>query len=122
MDRENLRNGLNEVISEAIEKLGSIAKIKTIVGDPSPMPSGGSIIPVSKITLGIIWGGGEFDKKKKNYSSPFAGGSGAVISLKPSAFLVDDGKDVKVLNVANDFSDRIIDGIGEFLKGESDEE
>ena len=51
--------------------------------------------------MGFLTGGGEYsDLSRENYSEyPFAGGSGAGVSVSPVGFLVSDGKSVKLVGV-----------------------
>ena len=91
----------------------------TIIGKPIITSSGFQLIPFSKVTLGNLSGGGEYgDVKvvKETDSFPFAGGSGAVISMKPMGFVVDDGKTCHILRVSDEPIDNLIERAGEIVR------
>ncbi|MBQ4053024.1 MAG: GerW family sporulation protein, partial [Clostridia bacterium] len=72
-----------------------------------------------KVTMGNLSGGGEYgDVKvvKETDSMPFAGGSGAVISMKPMGFLIDDGKSCHILRVSDEPLDNLIERAGEIIR------
>jgi uncharacterized spore protein YtfJ len=69
--------------------------------------------------MGNLSGGGEYgDVKviKEIDSLPFAGGSGAVISMKPLGFLIDDGKGCQILRITEEPIDNLIERAGEIIK------
>ena len=69
--------------------------------------------------MGNLSGGGEYgDVKvvKETDSMPFAGGSGAVISMKPMGFLIDDGKSCHILRVSDEPLDNLIERAGEIIR------
>ena len=90
-----------------------------VVGAPIMTISGYQIIPFSKVTIGNLSGGGEYgDVKviKETDNSQFAGGSGAVVSMKPMGFLVDDGHSCKILRITDEAMDTLIERAGEILR------
>ena len=102
-----------------MEKLENIADVNTIIGKPIITASGFQIIPFSKVTLGNLSGGGEYgDVKvvKETDAFPFAGGSGAVISMKTMGFLVDDGKSCRVIRITDEPLDNLIERAGEIFR------
>lgn len=109
---------LNNLIDLSIEKLDELTDVNTVVGKPIITASGFQIIPFSKVTLGNLSGGGEYgDVKivKETDSFPFAGGCGAVISMKPMGFLIDDGKSCRILQVTDEPVDHLIERAGEII-------
>ena len=109
---------LNNLIDLSIEKLDELTDVNTVVGKPIVTASGFQIIPFSKVTLGNLSGGGEYgDVKivKQTDSFPFAGGCGAVISMKPMGFLIDDGKSCRILQVTDEPVDHLIERAGEII-------
>lgn len=82
---------INSVMQTALENIKDMIDVNTVVGDPVITGSGGTVIPVSKVSFGFVAGGGEYDKDSAE--KPFAGGSGAGVSLQPVGFLVlrEDG-------------------------------
>ena len=95
-------NQIDEIISSAIEKIKSISDISTIVGNAIVI-DGVTMLPISKMSVGFVAGGGEYGLKdkdfKKNNSYPFSGGSGGGVCVHPVGFLCIAGKDVKFVKV-----------------------
>ena len=110
---------INNLIETSIERLDSLADVNTIIGKPIITASGAQIIPFSKVTIGNISGGGEYgDVKilKETDAFQFAGGSSAVISMKPMGFLVDDGRGCHILRITDEPLDNLIERAGEIVK------
>lgn len=110
---------INSLIDSSYEKIDALADVDTIIGKPIITSSGFQLIPFSKVTLGNLSGGGEYgDVKvvKETDSFPFAGGSGAVISMKPMGFVVDDGKTCHILRVSDEPIDNLIERAGEIVR------
>lgn len=109
---------LNALIHSSLEKLDSLADVNTIIGKPIVTASGFQLIPFSKVTLGNLSGGGEYgDVKvvKETDAFPFAGGSGAVVSMKPMGFVIDDGKTCRILKITEEPIDNLIERAGEII-------
>ena len=109
---------INALIGASIEKLDSIADVNMIIGKPIVTASGFQLIPFSKVTLGNLSGGGEYgDVKvvKETDAFPFAGGSGAVVSMKPLGFVIDDGKSCRILKITDEPLDNLIERVGEIV-------
>ena len=47
---------------------------------------------------------------------PFAGGSGAVVSMKPMGFLIDDGKTCHMMRVTDEPIDNLIEKVSEIVR------
>ena len=110
---------INNLINSSLEKLDSLADVNTIIGKPFMTASGFQIIPFSKVTLANLSGGGEYgDVKviKEAEAFPFAGGSGAVISMKPMGFLIDDGKSCRIIRITDEPLDNLIERAGEIVR------
>ena len=109
---------ISSLIHSSLEKLDSLADVNTVIGKPIITASGFQLIPFSKVTLGNVSGGGEYgDVKvvKETDSFPFAGGSGAVVSMKPMGFLIDDGKTCRILKITDQPLDNLIERAGEIV-------
>ncbi|NMA64942.1 MAG: sporulation protein YtfJ [Clostridiaceae bacterium] len=81
---------IEELMKTAMESIKEMVDVNTIVGDAVQTIDGTVIIPVSKVCFGFAAGGGEYakDQKGDNSKYPFAGGSGAGVSINPVAFLI----------------------------------
>ena len=110
---------INTLIDSSFARLDALTDVNTVIGKPIVTASGFQLIPFSKVTLGNVSGGGEYgDVKivKETDTFPFAGGSGAVISMKPMGFLVDDGKSCHILRITDEPMDNLIERAGEILR------
>ena len=92
-----VKSKLSELIEASLRKIKDLAESDTIVGKPITTPDGTTILPVSKISVGVVNGGLDYSGKRrakdgaKEYSDGephFGGGGGAGISMSPIAFLV----------------------------------
>jgi len=81
-----------------LENIKDMVDVNTVIGEPIPTVNGPTIIPVSKVSFGFLAGGGEYDLNRlPDTETPFAGGSGAGVSVQPVGFLVVGQDGVKVL-------------------------
>ena len=102
-----MNNTIDEIIETAFSKLRTMADADTIVGKPIVSDGGTVLIPVSKVNMGFVAGGGEYSevtlagKKKSDKDYPFAGGSGAGMSITPIAFVSVSGTETKVFALDN---------------------
>ena len=109
---------INTLIDSSFQQLNNLIDVNTVIGKPFVTASGFQIIPFSKISLGNLSGGGEYgDVKilKETDNFPFAGGNGAVVSIKPMGFLIDDGTSCRLLRVTDEPLDNLIERTGEIL-------
>ena len=116
MEKEK-RNKIEELIFETMENLKGMADTDTIIGNPVKTPLG-IVIPVSKVTVGFLSGGGEYGEikyYKKDEEFPFSGGSGGIVSVKPLGFLIDNGLGCKVVPMGGDLYDKIFSACETFI-------
>ncbi len=109
---------IHNLIDASAENLDTLVDVNTVIGKPIVTASGFQVIPFSKVTMGNLSGGGEYgDVKvvKEIDAMPFAGGSGAVISMKPMGFLIDDGKSCRILRITDEPIDNLIERAGEII-------
>ena len=100
---EQNENKMREMIRTSLENIRAMVDANTVVGTPIETPSGTTIIPVSKISVGYASGGTDTTTKKDaNAKVLFAGGGGTGLSVVPVGFLIVscDG-DVKMINVGD---------------------
>ncbi len=94
MDKKNTASKeeqVNDIIKNAMDKLKNLVETNTVVGSAIKLENDKTIIPVSKINVGFVAGGGEVKcnlKKIKSENYPFAGGSGSGFNITPIGFLV----------------------------------
>ncbi len=112
-------NPLSELMRATMEQIRAVADANTIIGAPI-QAEGVTLIPVSRLSLGVAGGGTEFSTKKQQAGgdNAFGGGSGASARLEPVAFLVVRGDSVKLLPVAPPPAttvDRVIETVPEVV-------
>ena len=110
---------INDLIDDTIQRLHSLADVNTIIGTPIITASGFQIIPFSKVTMGNLSGGGEYGEVKmvKELDAlPLAGGSGAVISMKPMGFLIDDGKNCRIVKITDEPLDNFVERASDIIR------
>lgn len=119
MQSENQNNRINKVVETAIKNLGNMVDVSSVVGKPIKTEDGEYVFPIANVTLGILSGGGEYGKTnifKKSEDLPFSAGNGAIISLKPSGFLIkDENSKYKVVSVNTDSYEKVFDVASDFL-------
>ena len=93
-----MSNNINNIMSDTVDKIKSMASVDTIIGDPVDLGDGIRVIPVSKVSYGFASGGSDFPTSKTQ-KEIFGGGGGAGMTVTPVAFLVLQNGNVKMLNV-----------------------
>ena len=89
---------IGDLMQTTLEHIKDMVDVNTVIGEPIPTVNGPTIIPVSRVSFGFLAGGGEYDLNKlPETDTPFAGGSGAGVSVPPVSFLVVGPDGVKVL-------------------------
>mgnify|MGYP003289392786 CR=1 FL=1 len=91
-------SNLEGVIKSSIEKIREMVDVETIIGDPITTPEGVTIIPVSKVTLGVASGGSDLPSKQAK--DLFGGGVGCGVTIQPLAFITISNGDVKLLQLS----------------------
>lgn len=111
---------IERIMDTALTKIRTLCNADTVVGQPVTTADGVSIVPISKVTMGFLTGGGEYsDMSREEYTEyPFAGGSGAGVAVSPIGFLVSDGKSVKLVNIDDKSPfDKIMDLLPDVMDG-----
>ena len=112
---------IDEVMSTALKNIRSLVDVDVVVGKPIENESSLIVLPLTKVTMGFVSGGGEYYSElkeiKKDTEYPFAGGSGAGMSLQPIGFLVIDGKCVEIVKVDQKTAlEKLIEAVPEITK------
>lgn len=123
---------IENLMKATMENIKDMIDVDTVIGNPVTAADGTTIIPISRVSFGFASGGGEFKDNTPSPNPPgkypFAGGSGAGISLKPVGFLVVHGVNIRFLSVDNinpldkliDSMPQAIDMITNFLNKHND--
>ncbi|WP_053957361.1 GerW family sporulation protein [Inediibacterium massiliense] len=114
---------IEALMKTTMESLKDMVDVNTIVGDPVESPDGTVIIPISRVSFGFASGGGEYTKnnssqgnnsdEEDNKKLPFAGGTGAGVSVQPVAFMVVGNGEMKLLPV--DQNANMVDNVINFI-------
>ena len=88
-------NKMSDIIKASIEGIKSFTDMETVIGNAITTPSGVTVIPVSKVAMGIATVGIEYGKGKQEVDQSFGGGGGTGLSITPVAFLTV-GRDAEV--------------------------
>lgn len=114
-----MSKNLPNMLDNTIAKIREMVDANTVVGTPITTPDGITIIPVSKISVGVGGGGSDFVSKHPNkQENPFGGGAGGGVKVTPMAFLVVKEGTVRVLPIpapANTTADRIVEQVPDVL-------
>ena len=111
-------NKIPEIIKSSLENIRSIVDANTVVGDPIITEVGTTIIPISKISVGIASGGVDYnDKSERQKPQNFGGGGGTGLSVAPAGFLViDKNGNVDFINVGMKGKPDPVDQIADFVE------
>ena len=94
-------NPISDLMQESMGKLRELADTNAIVGQPIQTPDGVTLIPISRISVGVGGGGSVFGKKKDaNPDGSLGAGIGAGAKIDPVAFLIVKDGITRVMPVA----------------------
>ena len=114
-----MSQNLPNMLENTIAKIREMVDVNSVIGDPITTPDGVTIIPVSKVSIGLGGGGTDFVSKNVNHKeNPFGGGVGGGVKVKPVAFLIVKDGSVRMLPVAapaNTTADRIVEMVPDTL-------
>lgn len=120
---------VENIMKTTMEQLKAMADVNTIVGNPIMTGGETMILPVSKLSMGFISGGGEYGCEKRltpiqksagelNECGcyPFAGAAVAGMTITPLAFLSVNNGSVKVMPADYDTTfDRAVEMLPEVI-------
>lgn len=96
-------NKIEEIMNSSMNNLKSLIDIDVVVGKPIVATDCITIIPLTKVVMGYIAGGGEYyselKEMRKDTEYPFSGGSGGGLNLQPIGFLIIKGTCVEVVKI-----------------------
>ena len=114
-----MSKNLPNMLENTIAKIREMVDVNSVIGTPITTPDAVTIIPVSKISVGVGGGGSDFVSKNPNkQENPFGGGAGGGVKVTPVAFLVVKEGSVRVLPIpapANTTADRIVEQVPDVL-------
>lgn len=80
-------NKMSDIIRASLDGVKSFTDMDTVIGRAINTPSGVTVIPISKVSVGFAGGGLDYGGKKITAAQNFGGGSGTGVSITPVAFL-----------------------------------
>ena len=107
---------LPNMLENTIAKIRELVDANSVVGEPITVGDV-TILPISKISVGLGGGGSDFTTKHSS-NQDFGGGVGAGVKVTPVAFLVMKEGSIRMLpvaNPANTTADRLVEMIPETL-------
>ena len=123
-------DNINKMIDGAMDKIKTIVDTSTVVGERVETGDGTTLIPISRVSVGYVVGGGEYaDLSSRRVANhyPMAGGSSGGMTMTPVGFLVISEREVQFINVENKtLYQTVLNMFNTFLnkmkEGEGDEE
>lgn len=118
------RHPIESIMTTTMESIRDMVDVDTVIGEPIETGNGTTVIPISKVSFGFVAGGGEYTCASAKHGSaeqpledlPFAGGTGAGVTVQPMGFLVVQGDSVRLLPAEYyDTSDRLIELVPQVL-------
>lgn len=88
-----------ELFSIMVNNLKDLVDSDTVIGKEITAPNNSLIIPISKVSVGIVSASGESEESKLKKGLRQAGGGGAGGSVTPLGFLVLSESSTKFINV-----------------------
>ncbi len=114
-----MSKNLPNMLDTTIAKIREMVNANSVIGEPIVTADGTTIIPVSKVSIGLGGGGSDFVSKNVNrQENPFGGGVGAGVQVTPLAFLIVKDGNVRMMPVAtpaNTTADRIVEMVPDTL-------
>lgn len=114
-----MSKNLPNMLETTIGKIREMVDANAVVGAPITTADGVTIIPISKISVGVGGTGSDYVSKHPNkQDNPFVGASGGGVKVTPIAFLVIKEGSVRVLPIPTPPStttDRLVEQIPDFL-------
>ena len=95
------RRKLESLIDVSFEKIRAMIDVNCVVGSAITMPDASVIIPISKVSVGFVSGGGEYNDlnaKRNSADFPMAGGTGGGFSVSPIGFFVVSQNKFKLIH------------------------
>lgn len=116
-----LENQINEIMEGAISKIKTFLDTSTVVGIPFETKEGSLLIPLTKVSVGFVAGGGEYGENKKSDKIPMAGGTGGGICVQPIGFLSIKNDVCKLIRIDEKSKyDKLLDSIPDILSNVSE--
>jgi sporulation protein YtfJ len=120
-----MQQPVENLMRTTMDSIKNMIDVNTVVGDPVETKDGTVAIPISRVCYAFVAGGGDLAKKSEekpeagalDNSLPFAGGTGAGVTIMPIGFLTSSNGQLRMLPVAySNTIDRVIDMVPNFIE------
>ena len=99
-------NKMSDIIKASLDGIRAFTDTDTVVGNVITTPSGVTVIPVSRVSMGIATGGVDYGTGKSFGKENFGGGGGTGISITPIAFLtINRDAEINLIRLTNTTTD-----------------
>ena len=96
---------IEHLMTTTMENLREMIDVNTVIGEPIATADGSTVIPISRVSFGFVAGGGEYachrppawQEPAAGEALPFAGGTGAGVTVQPLGFLVTGPDSVRLM-------------------------
>ena len=106
---------IEKIMETALSRIRNMIDTSIVVGEKIETTNGQTILPISKVSVGFVAGGGEYNQDKEML--PFAGGSGAGFSVSPIGFAVLDKGKINLTKIEpNENLEKLIESIPEIAR------
>lgn len=103
-EKENLtqkqESKIESLISTSFEKIRNMIDVNCVIGNAITMPNNSVVIPISKVSIGFVSGGGEYsdlNAKRNSADFPMVGGTGGGFTVSPIGFFVVNEEKFKLI-------------------------
>lgn len=120
MCSEIRQDKINGAIETTLKNLAELIDVNTVIGSPIKIGNEELIIPFSKVTVGILAGGGEYGKIgvfQTGRDHPYSAGNGTIVSIKPCGFLIKENGGYKMVGASETPYEKLIEKASEILSG-----
>lgn len=98
---EKEQNPIQNILVSTLSNLKNIVDVDNVIGSPITLADKTTIIPISKVSVGFVSGGGQYNATDVNKMPdyPFSGGSGSGYCISPLGFISVRAGEVKMINI-----------------------
>lgn len=103
LDRVELKKDkkIESLINVSLDKIRTMIDVNCVIGSAISLPDDSVIIPISKVSVGFVAGGGEYNDlnaKRNSADFPMAGGTGGGFTVSPIGFFVVKKDKFKIIH------------------------
>ena len=98
------KHPIEGIMTTTMENIRDMIDVNTVVGEAITTADGSTVVPISRVCFGFVAGGGEYRCKEAarpageaQEEKPFAGGTGAGVTVQPLGFLLTGPDSVRLL-------------------------